>query len=1323
MKLINIFNSIKKLRDEQNSILTIVLSQIFIFVLSIITVIMMNYVSANSLSDTFTWIGGNVEKFILSVIIYLIINQCIYLMTLKLYVPLLVSFPISIFAAFINYTKTYFRGEPFIASDLSLIKEALNISKDFNIIIHKEVFFSIAIFFVFLISALFIKNFKAKIRMRLLLFVLAIIITIPLLNITVVGKKSFLSKIIKPHILSYFQESKFNSFFLFFIKRIEREYPKDYSKETSIKYAKELNYSENIDYSQVTDDMKPNVIVIMCESLWDANYANGIKLNIDPLASIRNIAKDNGYATLLSPTLGGGTSNTEYEFLTCKSTLFYPPSIIYYQLTNKQWSLAWYFRNLNYNTIAIHPYYRWFFLRNKVYPLLGFEQMYFWDNMTNNEINGTFVSDLAVSKEIIDKYEKFNDKPYFAFAVTMQNHGDYPNDRYAKRDVKITSNMKDIDLKNRLEVYFEGTKYGAEAFKYLTDYFKNVKRPTYIVMFGDHSPGYSQNINLYDSSNDGELTDSDFVKTFLTPVVLWSNTGKNFGNLKVLSPFMLAEELFNITSLPKPGYIKLLSNIKKELSGFTRQYRFNGENNITKDNSTDALLRKIRICQYDATIGKRYALNEFEQININNKIFTAKNAILGLWKGQGKAANKTIIFYSDGIYKLLENGLYTPFQKFSFNEDVSINLENIGTYSLEMSSNNKKIILTDNANNKYIYNKSMKVDYNGAWIDKTNRLLVLDDKNYNYWNENGVKFIGKYSKTNLGVWLSGDLTIDGIAFDNKLSFGPDIEYTRITSRNLSINKDEIIGDWRGIDNARNLFITFNKDNTYTFNNQKKKYYLSKNYIILEDFAGVFIKIKDSLVFVVGTGEKFVYKKSLNDYFKGVWINASNRLLVLDDKNFSYWNEKGVNYKGLYSNKNWGVHLFGDLETDGIYYDDKLSFGEGLEYSKISDISSINKGEIIGDWRCTDNGKNLFITFNKNNTYIFDNQVKKYYLFKDYILLEGLAGCAFVKIKDSLVFVSGERFVYNKSPNDYFKGVWISPTNRLLVLNDKNFNYWDEKGVNYKGEYYSTNFGIHLYGNLNIDGIFYNNKLSFGSGVEYSRIPNISSINKGKILGDWRGTDNGKNLFIRFNKNNTYIFNNQIKKYYLFDNCIILEGFPSGLFIKIKNSLVFVTGDGQKLVYDKSPNDYFRGVWINSNKLLVLDDKNFSYWDENGINYKGNYSVTNLGIFLLGDLKTEGLFYNNKLSFGTGIEYSRVPNTSSINKKAIIGDWRCTDNGRNLFITFNKDNTYLFDNQIRKYYLSNNYIILEGLPGGAFVNIKDSLVFVTGTGDKFVYSRY
>ena len=268
---------------------------------------------------------------------------------------------------------------------------------------------------------------------------------------------------------------------------------------------------------------------------------------------------------------------------------------------------------------------------------------------------------------------------------------------------------------------------------------------------------------------------------------------------------------------------------------------------------------------------------------------------------------------------------------------------------------------------------------------------------------------------NLGVWLSGDLTIDGIAYDNKLSFGPDIEYTRITSRNLSINKGEIIGDWRGIDNARNLFITFNKDNTYTFNNQKKKYYLSKNYIILEDFAGVFIKIKDSLVFVVGTGEKFVYKKSLNDYFKGVWINASNRLLVLDDKNFSYWDENGINYKGNYSVTNLGIFLLGDLKTEGLFYNNKLSFGTGIEYSRVPNTSSINKKAIIGDWRCTDNGRNLFITFNKDNTYLFDNQIRKYYLSNNYIILEGLPGGAFVNIKDSLVFVTGtgDKFVYSR----------------------------------------------------------------------------------------------------------------------------------------------------------------------------------------------------------------------------------------------------------------------------------------------------------------------
>jgi phosphoglycerol transferase MdoB-like AlkP superfamily enzyme len=352
------------------------------------------------------------------------------------------------------------------------------------------------------------------------------------------------------------------------------------------------------------------------------------------MESVRRLTEENGGISMLSPQIGGGTSNVEYEFLTGKNVIYFPPSAIVYQqfITQKEWSLAWYFRDYGYATTAIHPYHDWFWKRNLVYPLFGFENIYFNDGTLNYiDVKGGYISDKAVSDEIISRYNMFaedGERPVFTFAVTMQNHGPY-YPRYFGDDAQIQLiNKLDPSPEGIAESFAEGVRYSSEAFAYLTEYFKDVDRPTYIIMFGDHAPSAVPDIrDFYAINENGDISADDIYNMYKTPLLVWTNqnnpeTAEKIRSIGTVTPQMLTEEIFSVTGMPKPAYIQMLSKIKETTRGFTSRYTLDGNGGLIGADPANlpqnqelikSLYDKLNVVQYDATVGKQYFISDFTE--------------------------------------------------------------------------------------------------------------------------------------------------------------------------------------------------------------------------------------------------------------------------------------------------------------------------------------------------------------------------------------------------------------------------------------------------------------------------------------------------------------------------------------------------------------------------------------------------------------------------------------------------------------------------------------------------------------------------------------
>ena len=626
--IVNVSKRIKK----QNNFFAVILSQIYLmFLTCCIVYIAFRIQIKDTGMSTIQWLFENIEVTLLSCLLVFIICEVFYLLSFILYFPLVLVYPITIVAAVANIFKMQFREEPVIFADIFLVREVIDIAESYPIDFEMFKGLPAVIFAVLLVLPLFIKRIKLNLIKRVIFIILAAAITMASFYTLVVPDETFIENNIHRSLWNLSTEYERNGFVLGFFTSFKRSLifaPKNYNENTVKQYAGELGYrQDNQPTISMNDDELPNIIVIMNESYWDCNNLTGISLNKDPMESVREMWDASGNSSILSSQVGGGTANTEYEFLTGKSVFYYPEGSVVYQqyITKKQWSLAWYFRDFGYVTTAIHPYYDWFWKRNTIYPMLGFENVYFAKDMAYIDRRGQFISDRALTKEIIHKYERLSDnggKPIFTFAVSMQNHGAYYDSRYPNREIRLAS-PRDPETDAIVEVFSEGMRYASEAFVTLTEYFENIERPTYIVIFGDHAPTLAFNKNLYALNENFEMYSRDTFNGYRTPLIIWTNNkggrGKNMEEIarnipENITPYMFTDELLNITGIPKPKYIEMLSNIRNYTEGFTNKFILDKNGALTtfeKSPEIKAIIDKLEICQYDSILGKNYVINEF----------------------------------------------------------------------------------------------------------------------------------------------------------------------------------------------------------------------------------------------------------------------------------------------------------------------------------------------------------------------------------------------------------------------------------------------------------------------------------------------------------------------------------------------------------------------------------------------------------------------------------------------------------------------------------------------------------------------------------------
>ncbi len=516
-----------------------------------------------------------------------------------------------------NYYIINFRSAPIMPWDIYSIGTALSVADNFKYTIEKQTVF-VLIGFVLLILAESVVNLKLKSdgtwKKRILgiravgfiFFVVLICSFTKMLHLdSTIIKYGMYDKLFTPTVMS--KRDGTAVAFLMELKYISVDKPANYSADAAEQILSP--YTDNTIQQPVPDTL-PNIIVIMNEAFSDPAVLGPFETNQDYMPYVHSILNgevDNTISGFLNVSvLGGNTANTEFEFLTGNTMAFLPQGSVPYQqyLKRELPSLASHLKNLGYETIAAHPYNSTGWDRNKVYPLLGFDKMYFIKDYKNPERIRKYVSDKACYDKIIELYEsKPEDTPFFVFNVTMQNHSSYTDefDNF-KPDIEVLDGTSKV-----LNNYLSLMKLSDESIQSFIDYFAKTDQKTMIVFFGDHQPTNSVVSNVWklNGKNGNALSEEDEANRYKVPYFIWCNFDIEQKVNTDTSTNFLATELLASAGIPLLDYEAYLHNLKDLYPVITsiRTENKNGESTETKNVMGE--LNNYAILQYDYLFGKK----------------------------------------------------------------------------------------------------------------------------------------------------------------------------------------------------------------------------------------------------------------------------------------------------------------------------------------------------------------------------------------------------------------------------------------------------------------------------------------------------------------------------------------------------------------------------------------------------------------------------------------------------------------------------------------------------------------------------------------------
>ncbi len=471
--------------------------------------------------------------------------------------------------ALVNYFKIQLRADPFLAVDLGLASEAAGIVGHYQLELNWLIWLTVAalvagLAFSILLMPKGIKGWPVRMLGALsagaLLCVSVVSIYLNDYYYEQTGgampwdeAQDYVSKGGIYPFLHSFQE-------LIFVA------PEDYDEPTA---AEVLGQYVDAD---IPEGQKVSVMGIMLEAFCDLTDFEVLAQQdsvMEVYAPWHQLSEQSVSGRLLTNIFAGGTVDTEWAFLTG-----YSSHSDFIQNTD---SYVWYLDRQGYQTFGSHPGFGWFYDRQTINELLGFQEYWFTENHYGELVDPVVAqwnSDHILMEELLAQLQqRVQDGPCFSFSVSYQNHGPYEW-QYTIEEEYLTPEATGFSAStcNIWNNYLMRVSDTLSAITDLVSGLEEMEEPVVLVLFGDHKPwGGNGNTGYTELGCTFDLTTTQgFYDYYATPYLIWANSaakevlGSDFvGDGGDISPCFLMEEVFDQCGWDGPGFMQLAGEMRE----------------------------------------------------------------------------------------------------------------------------------------------------------------------------------------------------------------------------------------------------------------------------------------------------------------------------------------------------------------------------------------------------------------------------------------------------------------------------------------------------------------------------------------------------------------------------------------------------------------------------------------------------------------------------------------------------------------------------------------------------------------------------------------
>lgn len=482
-------------------------------------------------------------RIVLNVIIILILQLTVLIISNSPRLSMTIGCAAPTILVLFNAYLYIFRGNALTPSDLLSIKTAVSFVDDYSLLPNAPMLYGLALTGILILSVWCLPEIQPKCHF--------------FRHAATIAAFTFALLIAGSQLSAYYWENTgahYNGFLLnFFLqgKTVFISEPDGYQNNTI--QALEHRYAQE----SKSDSSTPDIIVIMNESFADLEvFKNDLSTNQEVTPFIDSLQENTVRGYLYGSVFGGSTANSEYEFLTGNSMAFFPQGSIVYQqyIQDDPYSLLSVLKHMGYKCVAMHPFRKEGWMRNTVYPTLGFDEAYFLEDFPQDHLIREYVSDQSMFSYLIDYHNRHEENtPLFLFGITIQNHGGYTDADYESQILLEGYSAAYPEAEQYLSLIHETDK----AVQQLISYYSAVQRDVVILFFGDHMPKIEN--AFYEELNGGpfDTLDSQMLKQKV-PFFIWTNYSIEDQTIPCSSINYLPVYLLNAAGISLPPYFQFL---------------------------------------------------------------------------------------------------------------------------------------------------------------------------------------------------------------------------------------------------------------------------------------------------------------------------------------------------------------------------------------------------------------------------------------------------------------------------------------------------------------------------------------------------------------------------------------------------------------------------------------------------------------------------------------------------------------------------------------------------------------------------------------------